>query len=76
MLGAARDACKGRTRNHTDAGKITGLCGLLKGLDLNMELEPGSALVCLEAGVGYSSSAVLAPALALSLRQCNDADKR
>ena len=62
-LGAARDACKGRTRSHTDAGKTTGLCGLLKGLNLKVESEPGSALACLEASVGYSSPAVLAPAL-------------
>lgn len=62
VLGAARDACKRRTRSHTDAGKITGLYGLLKGLNLKAELEPGSALLGLEAGVGYSSSAVLDPA--------------
>lgn len=41
---------------------MTGLRGLLKGLNLKMELEPGSALACLEASVGYSSFAVLAPA--------------
>lgn len=62
-LGAARDACKGRTRSCTDEGKMTGLRDLLKGLNLKTELEPGSALVCLELSVGYSSSAVLAPAL-------------